>query len=64
MSSEKKPAVCNISFQFMDYLYSEANDIFYKSEKVEDLMDSPLCHYWIASSHNTYVLVFCTFKLQ
>ena len=39
--------------QFLDYLYSDENSVFVRSEAVDELMDSPLSHYWIASSHNT-----------
>ncbi|XP_063682125.1 1-phosphatidylinositol 4,5-bisphosphate phosphodiesterase delta-1-like isoform X2 [Bolinopsis microptera] len=42
--------------QFLDYLYSDENSVFMRSETVDELMDSPLSHYWIASSHNTYLI--------
>lgn len=40
-------------FQFIEYLYSEENSLFLRRETVDENMDSPLSHYWIASSHNT-----------
>ncbi|GFO43402.1 1-phosphatidylinositol 4,5-bisphosphate phosphodiesterase gamma-1-like [Plakobranchus ocellatus] len=42
--------------QFEDYLFSPFNSIMNPSEeRVHHNMDHPLSHYWIASSHNTYL---------
>ncbi|GFS27424.1 1-phosphatidylinositol 4,5-bisphosphate phosphodiesterase 1 [Elysia marginata] len=42
--------------QFEDYLFSPYNSIINPIEaSVHHNMDHPLCHYWIASSHNTYL---------
>lgn len=49
----------NIHFyesEFEDYLFSSSNTIQDSSyDKVNQNMDHPLSHYWIASSHNTYL---------
>ena len=45
-----------LSLQFFNFLFSKRNSIV--KESCMDLymdMDRPLCHYWIASSHNTYM---------
>ena len=40
--------------EFIDYLYSRHNTIWDKEQsQVNQDMDQPLSHYWIASSHNT-----------
>ena len=42
--------------QFMNYLFSKQNDIWeVKHNEINQDMDRPLTHYWIASSHNTYL---------
>ena len=43
-----------LSLQFFNFLFSKRNSIFKDScaELYMD-MDRPLCHYWVASSHNT-----------
>ncbi|XP_041454201.1 1-phosphatidylinositol 4,5-bisphosphate phosphodiesterase gamma-1-like isoform X1 [Lytechinus variegatus] len=42
--------------EFVDYLYSKDNEIWNRFyDNITDDMDRPLCDYWIASSHNTYL---------
>ncbi|ELU04856.1 hypothetical protein CAPTEDRAFT_22409, partial [Capitella teleta] len=42
--------------EFMDYLFSSHNSIWNDQfSKVHQSMDEPLNHYWISSSHNTYL---------
>lgn len=44
--------------EFIDFLFSKQNDIWnQKFNQVTQDMTRPLAHYWIASSHNTYVLL-------
>ena len=44
--------------EFLDYLYSKHNSIWDEKQSVvvQD-MDQPMSHYWIASSHNTCVVL-------
>lgn len=42
--------------EFIDFLFSKQNDLWDpKKDTVYHDMSKPLAHYWIASSHNTYV---------
>ncbi|XP_071959043.1 1-phosphatidylinositol 4,5-bisphosphate phosphodiesterase gamma-1-like isoform X2 [Antedon mediterranea] len=42
--------------EFLDYLYSNSNSLWDEQhDKITDNMDQPMSHYWIASSHNTYL---------
>lgn len=43
--------------EFIDFLFSKQNDIWnQKFNQVSQDMTRPLAYYWIASSHNTYVI--------
>ncbi|XP_071822234.1 1-phosphatidylinositol 4,5-bisphosphate phosphodiesterase gamma-1-like isoform X3 [Apostichopus japonicus] len=42
--------------EFVDYLYSKNNQIWDSNhDQVVHSLDQPLCNYWMASSHNTYL---------
>ena len=44
----------------MDFLFSKRNSAFDQmATTIYQDMDRPLSHYWIASSHNTYLLLYC-----
>lgn len=47
--------------EFLDWLFSKDNEVFdYDFEsKVNQDMTRPLCHYWVSSSHNTYLTGNC-----
>lgn len=46
--------------EFVDFLFSKQNDIWnQKFNQVSQDMTRSLAHYWIASSHNTYVIFVC-----
>jgi len=51
--------------QFLDYMYSKHNSIWDEScNVVSQDMDHPLTHYWIASSHNTYLYIYYTIYIH
>ncbi|ODM93674.1 1-phosphatidylinositol 4,5-bisphosphate phosphodiesterase gamma-1, partial [Orchesella cincta] len=61
MLTNSNQITCNEAFlcshYVLDYLFCEDNSIW-DPEKIklnEDIMDRPLSHYWIASSHNTFL---------
>ena len=45
--------------EFLEFLFSEENSLldpaFVNTEASEEYLSAPLCHYWINSSHNTYL---------
>ncbi|KAK6627331.1 hypothetical protein RUM44_009808 [Polyplax serrata] len=44
------------TMEFMDFLFSKQNDLWDSAnDQVTQDMKRPLSHYWIASSHNTYL---------
>lgn len=47
----------NLTLQeFIDHLFSTQNEVFDSTyDRITQDMDRPLPHYWIASSHNTYL---------
>lgn len=58
-SKRDSDAISELSFtikDFMNYLFSKQNEIWDSShDEVNQDMNRPLTHYWIASSHNTYL---------
>ncbi|XP_071822304.1 1-phosphatidylinositol 4,5-bisphosphate phosphodiesterase gamma-1-like isoform X2 [Apostichopus japonicus] len=53
---DKRHQVYFTGDEFVDYLYSKDNELWDRTyDEVTDTMDQPICNYWIASSHNTYL---------